>query len=593
MAVLLSLDNVSKSYGAKALFKNLCLTVNQGDRIGIIGDNGTGKSTLTKIMIDVESADSGNIARKKKLKTAYIPQVSEHEGRSSVWDIVRSKATSCVKDVDVKTATALSLVGFDDFTVKVETLSGGWKKRLDIACGIVNEPELLILDEPTNHLDFAGLVWLENFLDSANFTWVMVSHDRSLLERSVNRIVEINKRYDGYIFQSDGKYDDFLERRMQYMEQQKNLEVTMSNKVRQEIEWLRRGPKARATKAQSRINEAQSLIEDLATLRNKMKSSKTEIDFSSSNRKTKELVKAKGLSKSFGDKSILKDLSFNFTNNLRIGLLGGNGVGKSTLLKLLSKKIEPDLGTVEHAENLKVVYFDQGRNSLDLNKTLKQVLADGNDSVIFKDRQVHLSSWIKKFGFMQEQTDSVLSKLSGGEQARALIAKLMLESADILLLDEPTNDLDITTIETLEDSLLEFEGLLVLVSHDRYLLSKICDLFIGFTSNGKTELFADYTQWEECLKAEKKAAKEPKEQKVKIKNKTKLSYKEKLELQETEKQIELIEDKIRSLHTQMSDPQNLSDFALLHDLTEELKTNEEILERTYKRWEELSSLPSV
>ncbi len=588
MAVLLSLDNISKSFGAKALFKDLCLTINEGDKIGIIGDNGTGKSTLTKIMIDMESADSGNIARKKKLKTAYIPQVSEHPDSSHVWDIVRKKATSCVKDADVKTATALSLVGFDDFTVRAGTLSGGWKKRLDIACGIVNEPELLILDEPTNHLDFSALVWLENFLGSASFTWVMVSHDRSLLEKSVNRIIEINKRYEGYIFQSDGKYHDFLERRMQHMEQQKNLEVVMSNKVRREVEWLRRGPKARATKAQSRIDNAESLIEELTNLRDKMRSSKAEIDFSSSNRKSKELVKIKNISKSFGHKHILKNFTFNFTNNLRIGLLGGNGVGKSTLLKLLNKKIEADHGTVEHAEDLKIVYFDQGRESLDLNKTLKQVLADGSDAVIFKDRTVHLSTWIKKFGFTPEQTDSIVGKLSGGEQARALIARLMLESADILLLDEPTNDLDITTIETLEDSLLEFEGLLVLVSHDRYLISRVCDLFIGFTNNGNVELFADYSQWEKSLKVDKKEQKVKPEKKTK--SKTKLTYKETQELHEAEKQIHTLEEKINSLHTQMSDPQNLSDFILLNNLAEELKISEEALDKNYRRWEELSSL---
>jgi ATP-binding cassette subfamily F protein uup len=237
-----------------------------------------------------------------------------------------------------------------------------------------------------------------------------------------------------------------------------------------------------------------------------------------------------------------------------------------------------------------VVYFDQGRNSLDLNKTLKQVLADGSDTVIFKDRPVHLTSWIKRFGFMPEQIDSVLAKLSGGEQARVLIAKLMLESADVLLLDEPTNDLDITTIETLEDSLLEFDGLLVLVSHDRYLISRICDLFIGFTNDAKVELFADYTQWEKSLKTDKKG---PKEKIVKTKKKTKLSYKENLELQEVEEKIEVLEEKIRSLHEQMSDPQNFSDFVLLNNLTEELRSSEETLEKTYKRWEELSSLLSV
>ncbi|MFZ3056372.1 MAG: ATP-binding cassette domain-containing protein, partial [Smithella sp.] len=343
------------------------------------------------------------------------------------------------KSADVKTATSLSIVGFDDHTVKVNTLSGGWTKRLDIACGIVNEPELLILDEPTNHLDYQALAWLENFLGSARFTWVMVSHDRFLLERCANRIVEISKRYEGNIFQSEGRYDDFLEKHLLYIEQQNKLEGVMSNKVRAEIEWLRRGPKARRTKAKYRIDEAHNLIKDLADLKEKKQTSRTEIEFSASNRKTKVLVKIKNIGKSFGDKHILKNFTVNFTTGLRIGLLGGNGVGKTTLLKLLSKQIEPDAGSVEHADNLKIVYFDQARESLQQQKTIKQFLADGNDTVIFKDRSVHLVSWIKRFGFSTEQINSTIASLSGGEQARILIAKLMLQPADILLLDEPTN----------------------------------------------------------------------------------------------------------------------------------------------------------
>ena len=224
MAVLLNLDKISKSFGSKALFTDLCLTVNEGDKIGIIGDNGTGKTTLTKIMANLESADTGNIAIRKYSKTAYIPQVSTYPANASVCDIVARTATSDFKNSDVKTATALSIVGFDDHTVKVNTLSGGWTKRLDIACGIVNEPELLILDEPTNHLDYQALAWLENFLGSARFTWVMVSHDRFLLERCASRIIEINKRYESNIFQSDGKYHDFLEKHLHYIEQQNKQE---------------------------------------------------------------------------------------------------------------------------------------------------------------------------------------------------------------------------------------------------------------------------------------------------------------------------------------------------------------------------------
>jgi ATP-binding cassette subfamily F protein uup len=593
MAVLLNLDKISKSFGTKALFTDLSLTVNDGDRIGIIGDNGTGKTTLTKIMVNLEGVDIGNIAIRKNLKTAYIPQVSNYEANASVWDIVAKKATSDFKNADVKTATALSIAGFTDYTVKVNTLSGGWSKRLDIACGIVNEPDLLILDEPTNHLDYQALAWLENFLGSARFTWVMVSHDRFLLERCANRIMEINKRYDGNIFQSDGRYDDFLEKHLLYIEQQNKLEAVMSNKVRAEIEWLRRGPKARRTKAKYRIDEAHKLIEDLADLKERKQISKAQIEFNASNRKTKVLVKIKNISKSFGDKHILKNFTANLTTRLRIGLLGGNGVGKSTLLKLLSKQIEPDAGSVEHADNLKIVYFDQLREALHQQKTIKQYLADGNDTVIFKDRPVHLISWIKRFGFEPAQTDSTIASLSGGEQARILIAKLMLQPADILLLDEPTNDLDIRTIETLEDNLMEFGGLLVVVSHDRYMISRVCGLFIGFTTDAKAELFADYEQWEESLKTTKKeiagdARKTDKDKRPK-KEKTKLSYKEKLELQEVEKQIEIFDDKIKSLEAQLGDPKNFSNFILLHKLTEEIALNKEALDKYYERWEVLVS----
>jgi ATP-binding cassette subfamily F protein uup len=589
MAVLLNLDKISKSFGAKALFTDLCLTVNDGDRIGIIGDNGTGKTTLTKIMVNMESADTGNIAIRKNLKIASVPQVSQYEANASVWDIVAGKATSDFKNADVKTATALSIVGFDDYTAKFDTLSGGWSKRLDIACGIVNEPELLILDEPTNHLDYQALVWLENFLGSAKFTWVMVSHDRFLLEQCVNRIVEINKRYDSNIFQSDGKYHDFLEKHLQNIELQNKLEAVMSNKVRAEIEWLRRGPKARRTKAKYRIDEAHHLIKELADLKERKQTCKTDIEFSSSNRKTKSLVKIKNISKSFGDTHILKNFTANLTTSLRIGLLGGNGVGKSTLLKLLSKQIEPDSGSVEHADNLRIVYFDQLREALHQQKTIKQFLADGNDTVIFKDRPVHIVSWIKRFGFSPGQLDSTIASLSGGEQARILIAKLMLQPADILLLDEPTNDLDIRTIETLEENLLEFGGLLVIVSHDRYMISRVCSLFIGFTADTKAELFADYEQWEESLKIIKKenAGKTVKDKRPK-KEKTKLSYKEKLELQDAEKQINILDDKIKSLEGQFGDPKNFSDYILLHKLTEEIASNKEALEKFYRRWEELS-----
>jgi ATP-binding cassette subfamily F protein uup len=517
--------------------------------------------------------------------------VSQYDANASVWDIVAGKATSDFKNADVKTATALSIVGFDDYAAKVNTLSGGWSKRLDIASGIVNEPELLILDEPTNHLDYQALAWLENFLCSARFTWVMVSHDRFLLERCANRIVEISKRYEGNIFQSDGKYHDFLEKHLQYIEQQNKLEAVMSNKVRAEIEWLRRGPKARRTKAKYRTDEAHQLIKDLADLKEKKQTSNAEIEFSSSKRKTKVLVKIKNINKSFGDKDILKNFTANLNTGLRIGLLGGNGVGKSTLLKLFSKQIEPDAGSVEHADNLKIVYFDQLRESLHQQKTIKQFLADGNDTVIFKDRQVHIVSWIKRFGFAPQQLDSPIASLSGGEQARILIAKLMLQPADILLLDEPTNDLDIRTIETLEENLLEFGGLLVIVSHDRYMISRVCGLFIGFTTDAQAELFADYEQWEETLKTSKKeigdARKTDKDKKPK-KERTKLSYKEKLELENVEKQIEILDDKIKLLEARMGDPENSSDFILLNKVTKEIALNKEALKIFYHRWEYLA-----
>ncbi len=485
MPLLINLQEISKSFGAKPLFQGVSLTISDGDRMGLIGPNGAGKSTLLQILAGQQDADTGERSFRKALHLGYVAQESVFTPGTTVGDLL--------------TPEVLGRAGFEDGTAKVESLSGGWKKRLAIAIELGKEPDVLMLDEPTNHLDLEGILWLEKLLKSAPFASVTVSHDRYFLENIATEMAELSRQYVGGIFRVKGNYSEFLIRRDELLSVQARQQDALQNKVKGEIEWLRRGAKARTSKSKARIDDAGRLMAELADVSERNRTGTAKIDFQASERKTKKLVELVGVSKTLGGKQLFRDINLRLSPGRRVGLVGANGTGKSTLLKIIKGDIQPDSGEVERADPLRIVYFDQNRVQVDPLATLKRALVSHGDSVIYQDKPVHVISWAKRFLFRPEQLEMPINRLSGGEKARVLIAKLMLEPADVLLLDEPTNDLDIPTLEVLEENLTDFPGALVLVTHDRFMLDNVSNLVVGLDGEGGAGVFADYSQWEESL----------------------------------------------------------------------------------------------
>ncbi|WP_447971829.1 ABC-F family ATP-binding cassette domain-containing protein [Nitrospira sp. M1] len=599
MAALIYGQKLSKAFGVKQLFNDLTLGVSEQDRIGIIGPNGSGKSTLLKIFADFEQPDDGTITRRQHLRMAYVPQQPEFTpGSTIIEEMERSAIGSGMESTEavVRVQEILGKTGFEDGDQPVAPLSGGWRKRLAIACGFVQDPDIMLLDEPTNHLDLEGLQWLEHMMSQAPWPWIMVSHDRWFLQHATNKIAEINTRYVDGLLLVTGTYDQFLRQREEHHHTQHQQAQALAGKVRREEEWLRRGPKARTTKAKYRIDSAHALQAELAETATRLRQEGTTIDFVSSGRRTKQLIEVTDLTKSFGSRTLIHNLELLLSPGMAMGIVGHNGSGKSTLLKLLAKELAPDQGTVRHAENLKIVYFDQNRAQLDPEKTLRRTLSDTGQSVEYRGNTIHITGWAKRFRFQPEQLDLPTRLLSGGEQARAVIARLMLQPADVLIVDEPTNDLDIPTRETLEESLLEFPGALVLVTHDRFMLTKVCTQFVGLDGYGAYGLFAEYEQWESWLR--KKKAKKQKNKtpattgdetstpKVKAK---KLSFKEQKEYDAMESRILKAETTRDFCLAQTEDPDVASNHVKLQEAYDKLKAATQTVEQLYARWAALES----
>ncbi len=501
--------NLSKAFGANPLFQNVSFTVSEGDRIGLIGPNGSGKSTLLGILAGQIDPDSGEVAVRKRAKMSYVVQDSQFPEDSTVRSVIQAALKQTPEDERAgRLAETLGRTGFEDFDAEASSLSGGWKKRLAIAEALVQAPDILLLDEPTNHLDLAGIEWLEELLESAQFASVVVSHDRYFLENFANATAELSRVYPDGILRVAGNYSTFLEKKEEFLHAQAKRQEALENRVHSEIEWLRRGAKARTRKSKARIGKANEMIGELADLNNRTRTATAQIDFSATDRRTKRLIELDHVGYEIADRTLFSDLEFIITAGMRVGLVGPNGSGKTTLLRLLRGELDPSTGTIKQADKLRVVYFDQNRE-LDQDVTLRRALAPEGDSVIYQDRLIHVASWAARFLFTSEQLNQPISRLSGGEKARVLIAQLMLQPADVLLLDEPTNDLDIPTLEILEESLLEFRGALVLVTHDRYLLDRVSNIVIGLDGQGAVAKFADYSQWEVWL-AERGQEEKPK-----------------------------------------------------------------------------------
>ncbi len=597
MSLLLNAQSLTKRYDSHTLFRDISLTFQEGERVGLIGPNGAGKSTLLKILAGIEHADKGKVEPARNARIAYLAQ----EDAFAAGSTVEGTLLDALRDSQLeehqrhtRAQVLMGKLGFDQGDARAETLSGGWRKRLAIGRQIILEPDLLLMDEPTNHLDLGGILWLERFLAKCNFAFVLISHDRYFLESVTNRVIELNARYADGFFSVRGKYSDFLEKREEYLEAQEKQEQALSIVVRREVEWLRRGPAARTTKAGARIDEAQRKIENLSELRRRTGQEEAiGLNFNASGRRTNMLVIAKSLAKSLGGKRLFGGLEFELCPGTRLGIVGNNGSGKTTLLRLLAAALPPDEGEVRHAPSLRLALFDQDRAQLDRAQTLRRALSPNGDTVMFRDQPVHVVAWAQRFLFKPDQLDNVVGSLSGGEQARVMIARMMQQSADLILLDEPTNDLDIPSLEVLERGLLEFPGAIVLITHDRHMLDAVCTLLVGLHGNGECGIYASFAQWEAAEeRLAQAAAKEipvaPKApRRESAPSRPRLTHTEKKELNGIEKKIQQAEAEVERLKKAIEDPALCSDHVRMGEECQRLHDAQMLADQLYERWHEL------
>lgn len=640
MPPIINAQGISKRFGALPLFQDISFTVSEGDRIGLIGPNGSGKSTLMRILAGEMEPDTGVVATRKRTRLAYVEQQSEFAPDATVRSVIArslERASVAPDEREKRLVEWLGRAGFAErptatgsanngadggtksksdfspasFEEKTSALSGGWRKRLAIIEALVQDPQVLLLDEPTNHLDLEGIEWLEELLENANFACVVVSHDRYFLENVASQMVELSRAYPDGLLRAPGNYSAFLVRKDEFLHSQARAQESLENRVRREVEWLRRGAKARTRKAKARIDNANRLITELGDMTTRSRTSTTDIDFSSTDRKTKRLIELKDLNYSIGDRALFRNLNFLITSGKRIGLVGPNGSGKTTLLRLLRGELAPASGEIRRADFLRVVYFDQNR-PLDPDITLRRALAPESDSVVFQDRVTHVASWAQRFLFTNEQLNQPVGRLSGGERARVLIAQLMLQPADVLLLDEPTNDLDIPTLELLEESLVEFNGALVLVTHDRYMLDRVSTMVLGLSgdADARAEAFADYAQWEawiEDLNQQTPAGTNKPTSDESGWNRTaaqqqsstntasasssrkKLSYMESREYSTIEQRVADAEAVLAQKKAATEDPAIVTDASRLLAVHAELEAAEKVVDELYGRWAELEA----
>ena len=599
MAPIISAQGLSKRFGVAPLFQEISFTVSEGARIGLIGPNGSGKSTLLGILAGRIPPDSGTVAIRKGTRFSEVAQSSEFATDETIRSVLESaldRAQVPAVERRSRTAETLGRAGFSNFDADPAALSGGWRKRLAISAALVQGPDVLLLDEPTNHMDFAGIDWLETVLQNAAFACIVVSHDRYFLENVVSEVVELDTLYaEGYL-RVLGNYSKFLEAKEAYLHAQGKRQDALANRVHTEIAWLRRGPKARTTKSKARIDKAHGMIGELAALNARTRTSTAKIDFTATNRQTKRLIDLAGMTYAVGSRTLFENLDFTVTSGMRVGLVGPNGSGKTTLLRLLQGDLQPDRGEIRKADSLRIVSFEQHRE-LDPDLTLRRALAPDSDSVIYQDQVIHVASWAARFLFSGEDLNQRVGRLSGGERARVLIARLMLQPADVLLLDEPTNDLDIPTLEVLEESLLEYRGALILVTHDRYLLDRVSNVVLGLDGEGAAKRFADFAQWHVWQRSRniknKSSAVSPGPRPPMpaaapaAAAKKKLSYAEAREFAAIEARIAHAEREMNARRAALENPEVVGDHLAFRDTCAQFEEAQKLVDTLYARWAEL------
>ena len=591
MALLLGAQRIAKAYGAAPLFADLSFGIHDGDRIGLVGPNGCGKSTLLRVLAGLEAPDDGSVSLRRLTHLAYVPQHPVFDDDRTVLELAGAALADAELDPAAREArlrATLGRCGFADVAARAGTLSGGWRKRLAIAQALVGAPDLILMDEPTNHLDLDGILWLERLLQTESAAFLVVSHDRWFLEHVAQRMLDLDPVHPGGFFETRGRYSEFLERKEAALHEQARWQETLGNRMRTELDWLRRGPKARTTKAQARIDGAARLADELSAVQGRTERRVAAIDFAATERRTRRLVVADKVAKRWGERTLFADLSFVLGPGTRLGLLGANGSGKSTLIRLISGELPPDAGRIEHAEGLRVALLDQHRAALDPSLTLRQALAPQGDQVVFNGRSVHVAGWARRFLFRTEQLVMPVGKLSGGEQARVVLAALMLQPADVLILDEPTNDLDIPTLEVLEESLIEFPGAVVLVTHDRFLFERVATTVLGLDGKSATP-YADYQQWEAARREARPApARAAAAQPAAPKPATKrLGYLEQREWDGMEAAITAAEAQLEQRRQAAEDPAVASDAVELAARWRAVHEAQAAVDTLFARWAEL------
>ena len=596
---LVSINGIGKDFGIKPLFSNLTFVINENERVAVIGQNGCGKSTLLKMIAREEDPDTGEIIHRRGIHIGYVRQIDRFEKHDTPLSVLTA-AGAAHNLADFKARRMLSEAGFSDPDIDVHQLSGGWKKRLSILAGLCSEPELLLLDEPTNHLDIPGILWLEDQLNQFPGSVFFVSHDRYFVERVAQRTIELDARLPGGFVAGAGGYSALIEKREEVLSNLKSQKASLSNKVRREVDWLRAGVKARTTKSKSRSDEAHRLIEELNKMQFETQAS--DLGFAATGRKTKELIKLDETSGGYESKVLWNNLSLTIYPGTRVGIVGANGSGKTTLLKTITGELPALKGKVLRASNLKINFFGQMREGLVADKTVKEILAPHGDSVVFQNREIHVVTWARRFLFRNDQLDSHVSELSGGEQARLLLAKISLLESDVLIFDEPTNDLDIQTLEILEQSFVEYPGAIVIVSHDRYLMARVCTDIIGFLPRNKVIRCADYGQfeieWDDAKgNSFSKSSNEPSDGAPTGKGSDTndgdegggtLSFQEKKELQSLERKIKTADKRQTELKEKLNNPDIAANAAKLIELQTEIDSHADTLESMIARWMELS-----
>lgn len=629
---LITLENISKSYSEKILANNVSLGINEGEKIGLIGVNGTGKSSFLKIVAGVEEPDEGTVTKGNRVRIEYLAQTPDYDDNATVLEQVfkgnseemrilreyeellekidkgevkENDSERLIKlqgkidalnlwDMESEAKNVLTKLGITNFEEKVGNLSGGQKKRIMLAAALITPCELLILDEPTNHLDNETISWLEEYLNSRKGALLMITHDRYFLDRVTNRILELDR---GRLFSYDGNYSVFLEKKMERIAIEKASEEKRQNLMRKELAWVRRGAKARTTKQKARLQRFDELVNQEGFIENE----NIEISVMGT-RLGKKIIEIEHLNKSFGDKKIVDDFNYIVLRSDRIGIVGPNGIGKSTLMGMIEGKVAPDSGEIIKGETVKIACFSQEDTHMHPEmRAIDYIKEAGEYLQTATGERITASQMCEKFLFDGTLQWTMIGMLSGGERRRLHLLRVLMEAPNVLLLDEPTNDLDIETLNRLEDYLDDFGGVVITVSHDRYFLDRICNKIFSYKGNGKIDIYTgnygDYllSKEEEVVNNKEKEVavdknkKEPSVDKNKNKGKVlKFSFKEQREFESIDEEIMTLEEKIEELDSLMA--KHASEYGRLQELMEEKAKVEEELAFKYERWEYLNEL---